>query len=138
MIWFELFLIELFLSLIQLFLIELFLIIIDLIWIGFEWMITTWDWLFCSCALRTMADPRWLDLTIDPNDRSPAGECFLGECEQANDMPTGIARFWFVFWKRKEYDLCETNSEKEKDFLIEKRIGFWKDMIFFLLLKHTM
>ena len=44
----------------------------------------------------TMADPRWLDLTIDRNDRSPAGYCFLGECETANNQPTGIARFGTV------------------------------------------
>ena len=51
----------------------------------------------------TMADPRWLDLTIDKNDRPKAGYCFLGECEAANDMPTGLARFstagsWLSQW----------------------------------------
>lgn len=51
----------------------------------------------------TMADPRWLDLSIDPNDRKFAGKCFLGDCEPANDMPTGLARFttaasWLSQW----------------------------------------
>ena len=51
----------------------------------------------------TMADPRWMDLTIDPNDRPTAGRCFLGECESANNMPTGLSRFttagsWLSQW----------------------------------------
>ena len=51
---------------------------------------------------RTMADPRWLDPTIDPNDRKP-NWCFLGEPEIVNDSPVGLARYcslrsWLSQW----------------------------------------
>lgn len=51
----------------------------------------------------TMADPRWLDLSIDRNERTVVGSCFLGKCVIANDMPTGLARFctarsWLSQW----------------------------------------
>ena len=45
---------------------------------------------------------RWLDITVDPNDRQP-NECFLGVPAVANDIPTGLARFctaasWLSQW----------------------------------------
>ncbi|MBP8232144.1 MAG: alpha/beta hydrolase [Rhizorhabdus sp.] len=51
---------------------------------------------------RTLADPRWLDPTIDPNDRRP-GWCFLGEPKASNSSPAGVARFstlraWLSQW----------------------------------------
>ena len=51
---------------------------------------------------RTMADPRWLDATIDPNDRR-IGWCFLGEPRAANLAPAGVARYstlraWLSQW----------------------------------------
>jgi dienelactone hydrolase len=51
---------------------------------------------------RTLAEPRFLDATIDPNDRR-AGWCFLGEPEASNSSPAGIARFstlraWLSQW----------------------------------------
>lgn len=51
---------------------------------------------------RTMADPKWLDPTIDPNGRKP-NWCFLGEPEVVNDSPIGLARFcslrsWLSQW----------------------------------------
>lgn len=50
----------------------------------------------------TMADPRWLDPTIDPSDREP-GTCFLGDPKVVNDGPVGLARFctlrsWLSQW----------------------------------------
>jgi pimeloyl-ACP methyl ester carboxylesterase len=50
----------------------------------------------------TMADPRWLDPTIDPSDREP-GTCFLGVPRVVNDGPVGVARFctlrsWLSQW----------------------------------------
>ncbi|MFK7733873.1 MAG: hypothetical protein AB8B48_19790 [Pseudomonadales bacterium] len=50
----------------------------------------------------TMADPKWLDPTLDPNDRKP-GSCFLGEPEVVNNGPVGLARFctlrsWMSQW----------------------------------------
>ncbi len=50
----------------------------------------------------TMADPRWLDPTIDPNDRTP-GRCYLGDPRIVNMGPVGLARFstlrsWLSQW----------------------------------------
>ncbi|MEY2927572.1 MAG: hypothetical protein RL367_2049, partial [Pseudomonadota bacterium] len=51
---------------------------------------------------RTLAEPRFLDGSIDPNDRK-IGWCFLGEPEASNSSPAGIARFstlrsWLSQW----------------------------------------
>lgn len=51
---------------------------------------------------RTMADPRYLDMSIDPNDRKPR-MTFLGEPETVNLAPAGLARFstlrgWLSQW----------------------------------------
>jgi dienelactone hydrolase len=51
---------------------------------------------------RTLADPRFLDGTIDPNDRK-VGTSFMGNPEAANVNPAGIARFstlraWLSQW----------------------------------------
>jgi len=50
----------------------------------------------------TMADPRWLDPSIDPNGRTP-GVSFLGDPRVVNDGPIGLARFcslrsWLSQW----------------------------------------
>ncbi len=51
---------------------------------------------------RTLADPRFLDGTIDPNDRR-TGWCYLGNPETVNSGPVGLARFstlraWLSQW----------------------------------------
>lgn len=51
---------------------------------------------------RTMADPKWLDPTLDPNGRKP-NWCFLGDPEIVNDSPVGLARYcslrsWLSQW----------------------------------------
>jgi hypothetical protein len=51
---------------------------------------------------RTMADPRFLDGSIEPNDR-PIGHCYLGVPETVNSGPVGLARFamlrsWLSQW----------------------------------------
>ena len=51
---------------------------------------------------RTLADPRFLDATLDPNDRRP-GWCYLGNPETVNTGPVGLARFstlraWLSQW----------------------------------------
>ena len=53
-----------------------------------------------------MADPRWLDPTVDPNDRAP-GTCYLGDPEVVNMSPVGLARFctlrsWLSQWSYDE------------------------------------
>lgn len=61
---------------------------------------------------RTMAEPRFLDARLDPNDR-PIGTCFLGDPETVNNGPVGIARFstlraWLSQWSP------ETNAHGER------------------------
>jgi dienelactone hydrolase len=51
---------------------------------------------------RTMADLRYLDPTVDPNDR-PAGVCVIGDPESANSGPAGWGRYstlrsWLSQW----------------------------------------
>lgn len=51
---------------------------------------------------RTMAEPRFLDAAIDPNDRA-IGTCFLGVPATVNNGPVGLARFstlrsWLSQW----------------------------------------
>ncbi len=50
----------------------------------------------------TMADPRFLDPTIEPSDRKP-NWCYLGDPALVNDGPVGLARFctlrsWMSQW----------------------------------------
>lgn len=61
----------------------------------------------------TMADPRWLDPTIDPNDRVP-GRCYLGDPRLINDSPGGLGRFtttrsWLSQWS---YDRSNADAHK--------------------------
>ena len=56
----------------------------------------------CFVVHGTMADPRWLDPTVDPNDREP-GTCYLGDPRVVNNSPIGLARFcslrsWLSQW----------------------------------------
>ena len=56
----------------------------------------------CFVVHGTMADPRWLDPTVDPNDRQP-GTCYLGDPRVVNNSPIGLARFcslrsWLSQW----------------------------------------
>lgn len=59
----------------------------------------------------TMADPRWLDPAVDPNDRKPRW-CFLGDPRVVNMSPIGLARFcslrsWLSQWS---YDDSNANG----------------------------
>ena len=51
---------------------------------------------------RTLADPRFLDTALDPNDRKPRW-CYMGNPETVNSGPVGLARFttlrsWLSQW----------------------------------------
>lgn len=55
----------------------------------------------CFVVYGTMADPRWVDLTVDPNDRV-AGS-YLGDPRLVNDGPSALGRFtttrsWLSQW----------------------------------------
>lgn len=56
----------------------------------------------CFITHRTMADPRFLDAKLDPNDRRE-GWCYLGDPETVNSGPVGLGRFatlrsWLSQW----------------------------------------
>lgn len=51
---------------------------------------------------RTMADPRWIDPSLEPSDRKP-NWCYLGEPKTANTAAIGLGRFntlrgWLSQW----------------------------------------
>ena len=57
---------------------------------------------FCFVVHGTMADPRWLDPAVDPNERTP-GTCYLGDPRVVNNSPIGLARYcslrsWLSQW----------------------------------------
>jgi alpha-beta hydrolase superfamily lysophospholipase len=62
---------------------------------------------------RTMAEPRFLDPSIDPNDREP-GACFIGPPETANSGPVGIARFSTLRAWLSQWSIDDTNAHGEK------------------------
>lgn len=60
----------------------------------------------CFTVQGTMADPRFLDATLDPSDRRP-NWCMLGDPFVVNDGPVGLARFttlrsWLSQWAYDE------------------------------------
>ena len=63
----------------------------------------------CFLVHRTMADPRWLDPNVDPNDRVP-GICFLGDPATVNSGPVGLARFSSLRSWLSQWSLDESNA----------------------------
>lgn len=60
---------------------------------------------------RTMCDVRWLDPTVDPNDRRP-GWSYMGDPRTVNTGPVGLARYstlrsWLSQWS---YDLSNAKG----------------------------
>jgi dienelactone hydrolase len=62
---------------------------------------------------RTLADPRFLDATLDPNDR-PIGACYLGNPETVNSGPVGIGRFSTLRSWLSQWSIDDTNAHGEK------------------------
>ena len=58
----------------------------------------------------TMADPRWLDVTCDANDRPDDRICYLGDPEVANDMPTGLCRFSSALSFLSQFSYHDSNA----------------------------
>ncbi|HEY0942574.1 MAG TPA: hypothetical protein VGE08_20980 [Steroidobacter sp.] len=68
----------------------------------------------CFVVHGTMADPRWLDPALDPNERIP-GRCYIGNPAVANNGPIGLARFctlrsWLSQWS---IDDSYANTERQ-------------------------
>lgn len=59
---------------------------------------------------RTLADPRFLDPTLDPNDR-PIGWCYLGDPETVNSGPVGLARFSTLRAWLSQWSIDDTNAD---------------------------
>lgn len=64
----------------------------------------------CFVVHGTMADPRWLDPAVDPNDRRP-GWCFLGEPRVVNNSPVGLARFCSLRSWLSQWSLDDSNAD---------------------------
>ncbi len=68
---------------------------------------------FAFVVHSTMADPRWLDPSVDTNQRRPRW-CYLGDPEVVNNSPVGLARFttlrsWLSQWS---FDESRANGVK--------------------------
>jgi pimeloyl-ACP methyl ester carboxylesterase len=66
---------------------------------------------FCFVVHRTMADPRWIDPTVDPNQRKP-NWTYLGDPRVVNDSASALGRFsslrgWLSQWS---YDYAQFDS----------------------------
>ena len=59
---------------------------------------------------RTLADPRFLDATLDPNDRR-IGWCYLGNPETVNTGPVGLARFSTLRAWLSQWSIDDTNAD---------------------------
>ena len=59
---------------------------------------------------RTMADPRFLDPALDPNDRRPRW-CYLGNPETVNTGPVGLARFSTLRSWLSQWSIDDTNGD---------------------------
>jgi pimeloyl-ACP methyl ester carboxylesterase len=62
---------------------------------------------------RTLADPRFLDPALDPNDR-PIGTCYLGDPETVNTGPVGIARFSTLRAWLSQWSIDDTQAHGER------------------------
>jgi dienelactone hydrolase len=60
---------------------------------------------------RTMCDPRWIDATVEPNDRKP-NWCYLGDPRVANAGPAGLARYSSLrsFLSQWSFDLSQAKG----------------------------
>ena len=59
---------------------------------------------------RTMADLRFLDPAIDPNDRKP-GWCYMGKPATANNGPIGLGRFSTLRAWLSQWSIDDTNAD---------------------------
>ncbi|QIM47891.1 alpha/beta hydrolase [Pusillimonas sp. DMV24BSW_D] len=59
---------------------------------------------------RTMAEPRFLDSTLDPNGRRP-GWCYMGHPETANNGPIGLGRFSTLRSWLSQWSINDSNAD---------------------------
>ncbi len=68
---------------------------------------------FAFVVYGTMADPRFLDPAIDPNDRKPHW-CYLGDPQIVNNSPIGLARFCTLRSWLSQWSLDDSNADGER------------------------
>ena len=68
------------------------------------------DWEHCFVVHGTMAEPAWLDPSIDPNGRVP-GTCYMGDPRMVNDAPAGLARYTSLRSWLSQYALDLSNAD---------------------------
>ena len=68
---------------------------------------------FAFVVHGTMADPRFLDPAVDPNDRKP-GWCYLGDPQVVNNSPIGLARFCTLRSWLSQWSLADSNADGER------------------------
>jgi len=66
----------------------------------------------CMLTHRTLANPLFLDATIDPNDRR-INWCFMGDPKTANSSPAGVGRFSNTRAWLSQWSIDDTNSHAE-------------------------
>lgn len=59
---------------------------------------------------RTLADPRFLDPSLDPNDRRPEW-CYLGNPETVNSGPVGLGRFSTLRSWLSQWSIDDSNAD---------------------------
>ena len=62
---------------------------------------------------RTLAEPRFLDGSLDRNDRR-IGSCYLGHPETVNNGPVGMARFSTLRAWLSQWSIDDTNAHGER------------------------
>ncbi|WP_342130339.1 alpha/beta hydrolase [Hydrogenophaga sp. OTU3427] len=69
------------------------------------------NWEHCFVVHGTMAEPAWLDATIEPSDRKP-GVCFMGDPRMVNDAPAGLGRYSSLrsWLSQFSYDLSQADG----------------------------
>jgi len=58
-----------------------------------------------------MADPRWVDLSVDPNGRKGPNWCFLGDPRVVNNGPVGLARFTTLRSWLSQWSIDDSNGD---------------------------
>jgi alpha-beta hydrolase superfamily lysophospholipase len=62
---------------------------------------------------RTLAEPRFLDGTLDPNDRK-VGTCYLGDPETVNSGPIALGRFSTLRAWLSQWSIDDSNADAER------------------------
>jgi len=68
----------------------------------------------CFVVQGTNADPRWLDATIDPNERTP-GTSWLGDPRISNTSPIGLARYTSLRSWLSQWSFDESHAHGERN-----------------------